>query len=163
MDALDEVDVRIMRILHANGRASQEQVARAVHLSRPAVHERIKRLEERGVIRGYRACVEWAAIGLPVTAFIWVRTAGGPCMATATTVCALGDCSALVEEGHRVTGDWCLLLKVRAASPLALQDLLDRVRAVSGVHSTMTTVALSTVEEKGAPSGRGGCGLSDAG
>jgi len=48
MDALDEVDARIVRLLRANGRASQEQVARAVHLSRPAVHERIKRLEGRG-------------------------------------------------------------------------------------------------------------------
>jgi len=99
------------------------------------------------VIRGYQACVEWAAIGLPVTAFVWVRTAGGPCAPTAAAVCALGDSSALVEEGHRVTGEWCLLLKARAASSLALQGLLDRVRAVPGVQSTMTTVALSTVEE----------------
>jgi len=156
MDALDEVDARIVRLLRANGRASQEQVARAVHLSRPAVHERIKRLEERGVIQGYQARVDWAAIGLPVTAFVWVRTAGGPCATTAAAVCALGDTAALVEEGYRVTGEWCLLLKARAASSLALQDLLDRVRTVPGVQSSMTTVALSTVAEGGPPSPSGG-------
>jgi Lrp/AsnC family leucine-responsive transcriptional regulator len=57
----------------------------------------------------------------------------------------LGGDDGFVGECHRVTGEWCLLLKVRAASPLALQDLIDRVRAVAGVQATMTTLALSSL------------------
>jgi Lrp/AsnC family leucine-responsive transcriptional regulator len=57
----------------------------------------------------------------------------------------LGTEDGFVEECHRVTGDWCLLLKARAASPLALQELIDRVRAVPGVQATMTTLALSSL------------------
>ena len=57
----------------------------------------------------------------------------------------LGGDDGFVEECHRVTGDWCLLLKARAASPLALQELIDRVRAVPGVQATMTTLALSSL------------------
>lgn len=145
---MDAIDREIVRLLHENGRLNQERLARRVNLSRPAVHERVKRLEERGVIRGYRAVVDWAAMGLPVTAFVWVRTVGAACGTTGTTLAALGREDAAVAECHRVTGEWCLLLKVRAASPLALQDLIDAMRAVPAVAATMTTLALSTVGDE---------------
>jgi Lrp/AsnC family leucine-responsive transcriptional regulator len=144
---MDATDLYIVHLLQANGRLSQEQIAREVKLSRPAVHERLKRLEEQEVIRGYKAIVDWSAIDLPMTAFIWVRTVGRNCTAIASTMMTASDATALVEECHRVTGEWCLLLKVRAASSLALQDLLDRVRAIPSVQNTMTTVVLSTVCE----------------
>ena len=67
---MDEIDREIVRISHANGRLNQERIAREVKLSRPAVHERVRRLEEQGVIRGYKALVDWAALGQPVTAFV---------------------------------------------------------------------------------------------
>ena len=71
MDALDR---EIISFLRLNGRMSHEQISQQVNLSRPAVHERIKRLEEQGIIRGYQTLVDWSALGLPLTAFIWVRT-----------------------------------------------------------------------------------------
>lgn len=144
---MDSIDREIVRLLHANGRLNQERLARLVNLSRPAVHERVKRLEGRGIIRGYQALVDWTAVGLPVTAFIWVRTVGTGCGTTGAALAALGREDAAVAECHRVTGEWCLLLKVRAASPLALQDLIDAMRAVPGVAATMTTLTLSTVGE----------------
>jgi Lrp/AsnC family transcriptional regulator, leucine-responsive regulatory protein len=79
----------------------------------------------------------------PLTAFVWVRTGGADCTAVGPAIMGLGD-DAFVEECHRVTGEWCLLVKARAASPLALQDLIDRVRSVAGVQATMTTLALSS-------------------
>lgn len=145
---MDAIDREIVRLLHDNGRLNQERLARRVNLSRPAVHERVKRLEERGVIRGYRALVDWAAMGLPVTAFVWVRTHGVGCGVTGGALAALDREDAAVVECHRVTGEWCLLLKVRAASPLALQDLIDAMRETPGVAATMTTLALSTVGEE---------------
>ncbi len=145
---MDEIDQNIVRLLHANGRLSQEQLAKEVHLSRPAVHERVKRLEEEGVIRGYKAKVDWNALGLPVTAFVWVqatrlsREAGKAMM-------ELQHPAAFVEECHRVAGEWCLLLKIRAATPQHLEALLDQICEVPGVQTTMTTTVLSTLGEHG--------------
>ena len=101
---MDEIDREIVRILHANGRLNQERVAREVKLSRPAVHERIRRLEEEGVIRGYKALVDWAALGQPVTAFVWVRTSGAKCRETGPVLMGLTCDGAAVEECYSVTG-----------------------------------------------------------
>ena len=95
-------------------------------------------------MRGYRAEVDWEALGLPLTAFILARV-GGNCYPAAQAIYRLSGERALVEECHRVAGDWCLLIVTRSASPHALQDLLDEVRAVPNVQNTMTTIALSTV------------------
>jgi Lrp/AsnC family leucine-responsive transcriptional regulator len=146
MPGMDTIDLAIVRLLERHGRLSQEQLARRVRLSRPAVHQRVKRLEAAGVLKGYRAVLDWAAVGMPLTAFVWVRTGGATCAAVGPALLELGDDGAFVEECHRVTGDWCLLLKTRAASPLALQDLIDRVRTVTGVQATMTTLALSSLD-----------------
>jgi Lrp/AsnC family leucine-responsive transcriptional regulator len=145
---MDAIDREITRLLQTHGRLTQEQLARQVHLSRPAVHERIKRLEEQGVIRGYQALVDWEALGWCVTAFVWVRTTGR-CDEAALRVASLRDESAMVAECHRVTGEWCLLLKTRATSSRGLQALIDRIRDVPGVQGTMTTVVLSTVSDDG--------------
>jgi Lrp/AsnC family transcriptional regulator, leucine-responsive regulatory protein len=145
MLGMDAIDHAIVRLLERHGRLSQEQLARRVRLSRPAVHQRVKRLEAAGVLQGYRAVLDWAAVGLPLTAFVWVRTGGASCAGVGPALLALGGDDGFVDECHRVTGDWCLLLKVRAASPLALQELIDRARAVTGVQATMTTLALSSL------------------
>jgi Lrp/AsnC family leucine-responsive transcriptional regulator len=150
---VDDIDREIVHLLHRDGRMSGEWVARAVSLSRPAVHERVKRLEERGVIRGYRALVDWEALGQPLTAFIWVRTVGA-CGSSAEEIMHLGREGSTVEECHRVTGEWCLLLKVRAASPVALQDFLEGIRDLPEVEGTMTTLALSTLYEDRPVEGR---------
>jgi Lrp/AsnC family transcriptional regulator, leucine-responsive regulatory protein len=148
MAGMDDIDRSIVRLLERHGRLSQEQLARRIRLSRPAVHQRVKRLEAARVIRGYRAELDWAALGLPLTAFVWVRTGGPNCAPVGPAILAVGDDGAFVEECHRVTGDWCLLVKARAATPLALQDLIDRIRAVAGVTSTTTTLALSTLRHE---------------
>ncbi len=144
---MDEIDREIVRLLYANGRLNQERIAQEVKLSRPAVHERIRRLEEQGVIRGYKALVDWVALGQPVTAFVWVRTSGMKCRETGPVLMGLSCEDATVEECHSVTGEWCLLLKVRAVSPSTLQDLIDEIRDAPGVEGTMTAVALSTIGE----------------
>ena len=142
---MDTTDTHILRLLQRDGRLSHEEIARKVHLSRPAVHERIRRMEQDGVIRGYSVHVDWAAVGMPLTAFIWLRTVM-PCNPIGQQVLGLTDDTALVEECYRVAGEWCMLVKVRTTSSQALQDLLDRVATVPGVQNTMTVIALSQVE-----------------
>jgi Lrp/AsnC family leucine-responsive transcriptional regulator len=150
---MDDLDRSIVRLLERHGRLSQEELARRIRLSRPAVHQRVKRLEAARVIRGYRAELDWAALGLPLTAFIWVRTGGPNCAPVGPTILDLSDDGALLEEVHRVTGEWCLLAKARTATPLALQDLIDRIRAVPGVTTTTTTLALSSLRHQDAADG----------
>lgn len=148
---MDTIDREIVTLLRGNGRLSQEQVAQRVNLSRPAVHERIKRLEEQGVLRGYQAIIDWGALGLPIAAFVHVRvgTTERPCNETAQEIMRLSCRDSLITECHRVTGGWCLLLKARVASPLALQHLIDDIRAVPYVQETMTTMVTSTLMEQG--------------
>jgi Lrp/AsnC family leucine-responsive transcriptional regulator len=147
--ALDALDREIISFLRLNGRMSHEQISQQVNLSRPAVHERIKRMEEQGIIRGYQALVDWSALGLPLTAFIWVRTTGASCHETGQALLSLSNTDAIVQECYRVTGEWCLLLQTQLASPLALEALLDRIRTVPNVQETMTILALSALHVMG--------------
>ena len=144
---LDATDREILRLLHSDGRLTQERIARQVFLSRPAVHDRIKRLEDEGVITGYQAQIDWRKVGQALTLFVWVRASGGKLHDLADAILALSNDDTLVEECHLVTGDWCLLIKVRTESTTTLQRLLDRLREMPRVRSTMTTVVLSSAGE----------------
>lgn len=141
---MDSTDREIVRLLMADGRLTHEEISRAVHLSRPAVHDRVKRLENAGVIRGYRAEVDWEALGLPVTAFVWLRVTGA-CQPVGQSVLALSGEQAMVESCHRVVGEWCMLAQIRSTSSHTLQDILDRIRELPQVMTTMTVVALSPI------------------
>lgn len=143
---LDSVDVAILAALRRDGRVSVERLSQSVHLSRPAVHERVRRLEARGVIRGYTARIDWGAIGLPIVAYIAVRASGGRYSETAESIARIASAGALIEEVHRITGEWCYFVKVRAASAAALEHLIDDIRDLPAVGQTMTTMVLSTID-----------------
>ena len=107
---MDTTDQAIIRLLLVNGRMSHEHLAQEVHLSRPPVHERIKRLQEKGILRGYKAIVDWSALGLPLTIFFWV-CGTGTAREIVHSLVQLSDSSALIEERHSLTGEWCVMLK----------------------------------------------------
>lgn len=132
-------------MLQADGRATQQQIADRVKLSQPAVAERIRKLEERGVIVGYAALVDAIRLGKDITAFIGVsiehpRHFEG----FARKILELPE----VLECHRVAGDQSYLIKVKTANTRSLDRLLvDRVRTIPGVTSTATTIVLSSIKE----------------
>ena len=137
---LDETDRAIVRLLCADGRTSYTDLGKATGLSVSAVHQRVRRLEQREVLRGYAATVDPTAAGLPLTAFVSI-TPTDPA-ATDDAPQRLAHLEA-VEACHSVAGEESYILKVRVASPLALESLLAEIRAAAGV-STRTTVVLST-------------------
>lgn len=141
---IDALDLAIVGELQRDGRMSAEELSARISLSRPAVVARLKRLREHGVIRRFTAVVDWEALGYPILAFVHVRTSRF-CREQARTMMAMGDAGALVEECYRTTGEWCLLVKVRARSASALEALIDRMRDEENVAATMTTLALSTL------------------
>lgn len=120
---LDAVNRRILAALGEDARLSAAQLARRVGMSAPAVRERVKRLEETGVIRGYRLDVDPATIGLPVAA--WVRIKPGP--GQLSKIAELADRIPEVSECHRISGEDCFLLKVHVAGVEALEPVLDRL------------------------------------
>jgi Lrp/AsnC family transcriptional regulator, leucine-responsive regulatory protein len=143
--ALDPIDVQILEQLQVNARIAQAEIARAVGLVPSAVLERIRKLELRGIVRGYGADVNPKAIGLGLLAFVAVRSDEGAVYQTVAR--ALADCPEVLEV-HHVAGDDCYLIKVRARDAEHLGQLLrTRFGGIAGVRSTRTTVVLETVKE----------------
>jgi DNA-binding Lrp family transcriptional regulator len=142
---LDTKDRTLLGLLAKDATLSYAELGRRVALSPPAVHDRVKRLKRDGAIRGTVAALDGAAIGRPLLAFIQVDTNGwgakGPFLKM--------DLEPDIEEVHTVTGDACLLLKVRCRDAQALEDLLARIYAIEGVRGTRSYIALSTYLERG--------------
>ena len=121
---LDEKDWRLLELLQENGRASFTELGRRVALSAPAVTERVRRLEEVGVIRGYRAEVNAEKLGFPITAIIRIEVpSGGGC---ATLLRSLEEIPEVLGA-FRVTGEASAVVEAVAASPAHLEDLLNRL------------------------------------
>ena len=143
--ALDALDRKLLGILAEDAGLSYAELGERLHLSPPAVHERVKRLRRDGVIRATVARLDGAKVGRLLLTFVHVDTAG---WGKSQSMLALADLPE-VEEIHAVTGDACLILKVRCATTQALEDFLARVYAVEGVRGTRSYVVLSTHAERG--------------
>ncbi|WP_448628710.1 Lrp/AsnC family transcriptional regulator [Geodermatophilus sp. URMC 64] len=145
--ASTDVDRALLAALARDGRASYTDLAERVGLSVSAVHQRVRRLEQRGLIKGYRATLDAKALGLPLTAFVSI---------TPIDVAQPDDAPSrlahlpAIEECHSVAGVESYILKVRVASPDALEALLQEIRAAANV-TTRTTVVLSTFYEDRPP------------
>ena len=121
-EALDEVNLRLLRELQRNPRLTRAELGRRIGLSSPAVTERVRRLEEAGVIQGYRLEMNPAALGLPIGAFIRIRPNPGQLPRIAELARQIPE----VVECHRITGDDCFILKVHIPAMDQLDRLLDR-------------------------------------
>ncbi len=141
--AAGDVDQALLAALARDGRASFTDLAERVGLSVSAVHQRVRRLEQRGLITGYRAALDAKALGLPLTAFISITPIDPAQPDDAPARLAH---LAAIEECHSVAGVESYILKVRVASPDALESLLAEIRTAANV-STRTTVVLSTAYE----------------
>jgi Lrp/AsnC family leucine-responsive transcriptional regulator len=140
---VESTDRRILELLASDGRMSFTDLGRATGLSTSAVHQRVKRLEQRGLIQGYGATVNHAELGLPLTAFVAIRPIDPS---------QPDDCPERVRDIPEIESCWSVageesyLLKVRTATPAALEDLLGRIRNLANV-ATRTTIVLSTYYE----------------
>jgi Lrp/AsnC family leucine-responsive transcriptional regulator len=140
---LDSTDWRILDELQRDGRLSYNQLAKRVNLSSPAVAERVRRLEESGVIAGYQAQVDPAKAGLPLTAFVQMRCTPGRCLLKTTTADDLPE----VVEIHKLSGTACSMLKVRVASMEHLEALFERI----GEHGEMDKHIVLSTQYEGRP------------
>jgi Lrp/AsnC family leucine-responsive transcriptional regulator len=144
---VEETDRAILSVLADDGRQSYTDLAEKVGLSVSAVHQRVRRLEQRGVIRGYAARLDHESLGLPLTAFVAIRPIDPSQPDDAPD--RLADLPE-IEACYSVAGDDFYLLLVRVASPADLERLLQEIRKAANV-ATRTTVVLSTPYEGRAP------------
>jgi Lrp/AsnC family transcriptional regulator, leucine-responsive regulatory protein len=140
---LDDTDWRILEELQADGRLSYNELGRRVNLSPPAVAERVRRLEEQGVITGYQARVDPSRAGFPLTAFVQMRCRLDQCLLKTSEA----DDYPEVVEVHKLSGDFCSMLKIRAASMEHFEGLLERL----GKHGEMRTSVVLSTQYEGRP------------
>ena len=144
---MEDTNRKIVSLLARDGRMSFTELARQTGLSVSAAQQRVSRLEQRGLIRGYAALINMDEAGLPLTAFIRIKPFDPAAADDAPQRLAH---LAAIEACHSVAGEENYILKVRVASPTALEDLLQEIRAAANV-STRTTIVLSTPYENRPP------------
>lgn len=143
--ALDVVDRKLLGLLADDASLSYAELGRSLNLSPPAVHERVKRLKRDGVIKATVAALDGPGLGKPLLAFIHVDTTGWGKSQELMDLAARPE----LEEIHSVTGDTCMLLKVRMRDTQALEDLLRAIYDIPGVKGTRSYIALSSYLERG--------------
>jgi Lrp/AsnC family leucine-responsive transcriptional regulator len=144
---VEDTNRKIVSLLARDGRMSFTELARQTGLSVSAAQQRVRRLEQRGLIRGYAALINMDEAGLPLTAFIRIKPFDPAAADDAPQRLAH---LAAIEACHSVAGEENYILKVRVASPTALEDLLQEIRGAANV-STHTTIVLSTPFENRPP------------
>ncbi|WP_097070600.1 Lrp/AsnC family transcriptional regulator [Rhodobacter maris] len=141
---IDDIDRKICALLSADARQSMAQIGAQVGLSTSAVNDRLRRLSERGILRRMRADLDAAALGLPVTAFVWVALADAADEAGFRAAIAARP---EVTACHHVTGPWSYLVQVRMGSLAAVEAFLGWLKAAGWIARSETMLALSTVVE----------------
>jgi len=142
---LDETDRQIVAFLQRDARMANAEIARRLGMAPSAIYDRIRKLEDRGIIDGYEARVNAKFVGLGLTAFIFVRGEDG--VGDPKTGMLLAKIPE-AQEIHHVAGEDCYLVKVRVADTDSLGKLLrERIGAIRSVRSTRTTIVLGTLKE----------------
>src|SRR5882672_8127006 len=142
---IDDIDLRILTIMQENAKTSNAEIARRIDMAPSGVLERIRKLEERGIIKGYVPQRNAKALGYGLLAFIFIRT--DEMAGEHVTALKLGQIPE-VQEVHHVAGEDCYIAKVRVADTEALGKLLrEKIGVVPAVKSTRTTIVLETVKE----------------
>jgi Lrp/AsnC family leucine-responsive transcriptional regulator len=142
--SIDEIDAKILALLQREGRMKRSDVAEEVNLSISAVSERMRKLEERDVIEGYKAIVDAKRLRLDITAFIRVSVDGSEHYPNfVDQVTGMEH----VLELHSITGEGSHLMKVRTKDTTTLERFLSKIQALAGVSKTTTSIVLSTFKE----------------
>jgi Lrp/AsnC family leucine-responsive transcriptional regulator len=145
-EELDELDLQLLDALQGNARSTFAELGSIVGLKAPAVHDRVKRLEQRGYIQRYSAQLDAKRLGLALTAFVSCYTA--PDCHYDEFTRTLGNMPE-VTEVHSVAGEETFLIKVVTSSTKHLDDLLARLKKMQGMARTRTTIVLTTPYDRG--------------
>jgi Lrp/AsnC family transcriptional regulator, leucine-responsive regulatory protein len=142
---LDDIDREILKLLQDNGRISSAEIARQIGMAPSAIFQRVRKLEERGIIKGYSARLNSRAVGYGLVAYVTVQTGqNARDHDTGALLAAMPE----VQEVHRVVGEDCFIVKLRVRDTDALAHLLENeIQAIPSISSTRTTIVVKTLKE----------------
>jgi Lrp/AsnC family leucine-responsive transcriptional regulator len=144
---IDEIDRKIVLLLQTDARLSNSSLAEKVGLTTSTVHERVKKLEKKGIIKGYVAVADAGALGKPIMAFIRLTVGSADYLESKKSVLGICQQEPDVLECHAVAGEDCYILKVRAAGTADLEMLIERIRSNTQVSRTITSIVFSSIKE----------------
>lgn len=142
---MDEIDVKILELLESNGRMSHEEISKRLNMSRPAIHQRISKLEQNEVIKGYHTDINWRKAGQGIRAIVLIKvktTDFNKIMEQVNNLKITGLC---IEKCFRITGQWCIMLQIRAEITDQLTQLHDELLKIEGMLETFTMLILSEI------------------
>ena len=142
---MDSLDMQIIRNMEKEGRISHEELSKRLNLSRPAIHNRVAKLEDQAIIKGYKANIDWSKLGFTTFAIISlrVRTADYDKLMEQLKNLVVPDL--VIEECHIVTGTWCIIMKVRCNSPMGLKTIQDELHKIEAIKESSTSLILSSL------------------
>lgn len=143
---MDNLDRQIINILLKNGRITHEEISKKLNMSRPAIHQRISKLENQGVIEGYRTKINWNKLGYNISAYISMKVKTTDFNKLMRDIVNIRLENVIIEECNRVTGSWCIVLKLRTVTPDYITKFHDRLIKNECVVDTSTSLLLSSIE-----------------
>jgi Lrp/AsnC family leucine-responsive transcriptional regulator len=146
---IDEIDRQILMLLQMDARISNAAIAERVGLTTSTVHDRVKKLERKGIIRGYVALVDAELLDKSISAFIRLTVGSGTTnyLESKESIKTVCEAESDVIECHAVAGEDCYVMKARVANPQELERLIERIRCNAPVSRSTTSIVLSTLKE----------------
>jgi Lrp/AsnC family leucine-responsive transcriptional regulator len=146
---IDEIDRQILMLLQQDARVSNAAIAKQVGLTTSTVHDRVKKLERKGIIKGYVALVDAELLDKPISAFIRLNVGSGSAdyLESKENIKTVCETETEIIECHAVAGEDCYVMKVRVTNPQELERLIERIRCSALVSRSTTSIVLSTLKE----------------
>ncbi len=135
---MDSIDYQILKLLKNDGRMSHESIAKQVNLSRPAVRSRIISLERSGVISGYSTLIDYDALGFNIQVFVYIKVSKMNYSKILDDISSACPEKVLIDEHYRISGEWCLLIKVMCHSQKDITEFVDQISTIDCVIATNT-------------------------
>ncbi len=146
---MDSIDIKILELLEHNGRMSHEEIGKRLNMSRPAIHQRVSRLEESGVIKGYAAEINWSKANQGIRAFVFMNVRTSDFNRIMQRVIDLQIEGLSIEKCYRITGQWCIMVRIRASLTEQITMLHDELLKIDGMLDTFTMLILTEADKQG--------------
>ncbi len=140
---MDNLDIKILNLLEHNGRLTHEEIGKRLNMSRPAIHQRISKLETTGVIKGYSAEIDWGKTGQGIRAFVFMNVKTTDFNDIMNRVISIKIEGLKIEKCYRITGQWCMMLRIRASVTDQMTQLHDALLKIEGMLETFTMLILT--------------------
>lgn len=144
---MDEIDIKILELLESNGRMSHEEISKRLNMSRPAIHQRISKLEQSEVIKGYHTEINWNKAGQGIRAIVLIKVKTSDFNKIMEQVNNLKIDGLSIEKCYRITGQWCIMLQIRAGITDQITQLHDELLKIEGMLETFTMLILSEINK----------------